>query len=365
METWTFEASKAIARRGCSVVVYAYKTRSHPVDEVIDGVEVRRFGCPLVSGLFQDMGPFPYLPRIPMLLFLPFRLISDHDVQVLFVTYIPHLLAAPLTKLMGYRAIPIFHGFYNAAEATAFKGGLRGLVMLFTEYLALRMPVARCIAVSNVVKDLLGSRGVSLRRVNVIRGAVNMNEFDSVNSPKASNPQVCFVSRMTPERRFDDLLEAFMTVREKLPDVKLVAVGDGPMFNQWRQLVKERGVSDAVKLTGALYGAEKVRVMKGSHVMVHPSLREGMSLSILESLACSTPVIAYDIPEVREQLTLTGGGILVQPRDVQALAESTISLLRDHARRESLSAQGRRYVETNLTWDQVAHELLRVVTENA
>ena len=346
-------------------MVYAYKTRTHPVDEVIDGVEVRRFGCPLVSGLFQDVGPFPYLPRIPMLLFLPFRLIRDRDVQVLFVTYIPNLLVAPLAKLMGYKAIPIFHGFYNAAEATAFKGVLKGLVMLFMEYLALRMPMARCIAVSNVVKDLLGSRGVSSRRINVIRGAVNVDEFDSISSPKASNPQICFVSRMTVERRFDDLLEAFMTVRERLPDARLVAVGDGPMFNQWRQRVNERGVGDAVKLTGALYGTEKVRVMMESHVMVHPSLREGMSLTILESLACSTPVIAYDIPEVREELTLTGGGILVQPRDVHALAESTISLLRDDARRESLSAQGRGYVETNLTWDHVAHELLRVVTENA
>jgi glycosyltransferase involved in cell wall biosynthesis len=360
METWTLEVSKELVRRGHSVVVYTYKVQGHKTDEVIDGVKIRRFGPSVLSCLFGEVRPYPYLPRLLMFFWLVKRLARDRDIDVVLATYVPLIFVTPFTDLLHVKVWGIFHGFYDLMSATAFKGLFRGFVGAFAQLLALKMRAKGFVVVGNEVKRALLLRGVKENRVKLIKGGVNLAEFDHVQVSKTRYPQLCFVSRMTPEKRLDDLIKAFALVRKQIPNSKLIVVGDGLLRNQWQHLAQSLSLDDSIHFKGMLRGFEKIKILKESHIMIHPSLQEGMSLAIFESWASSTPVIAYDIPQIREQFTFAGSGIVVPPRNVEALANAIVCLLLDASLCEKMARLGRATVESSLTWKKVSEELLQL-----
>jgi glycosyltransferase involved in cell wall biosynthesis len=133
------------------------------------------------------------------------------------------------------------------------------------------------------------------------------------------------VSRIIPERRLDELLRAFARVVKSVPQARLIVVGDGPQRRQSELLARSLNIDRKVSFVGSPFGKAKIEVLKTSHILAHPSIKEGMSLTIYESLACRTPVVAYDIPEVKEQLDLTGGGVLVRTHDIEGFANTILT----------------------------------------
>lgn len=365
MESWTLQVSRELVKLGHEVVVYTYRTDRHETDEVIDGIKVRRFGPRMLSPMFRSLEPYPYLPRVLSLsLWLPRALMQDWF-DALFVSYVPLVFIGPLNRFLRARVWAVFHGFYDFTSALASKGHFRGLVGFLTENLALRMPIEGLVVVGDEVRRSLMNRGISGDKILLIRGGVDISEINSVQAQKTEHPQICFISRLVPERRLDDLLRAFAQVRNTVPESKLVIIGDGPMRKKWQELAHSIGLRGSVEFAGALQGASKVKVLKESHLMVHPSLREGMSLSVFEALACATPVIAYDIPEIREQIKLTNGGVLVPPRDIAALSSAIINMIQNPSARDELSKRGKAAVDAGFSSEIVAHKLLEIASRES
>ena len=158
------------------------------------------------------------------------------------------------------------------------------------------------------------------------------------------------------------LLRAFALLVSKQPQARLVIAGrlpgrDSPLFPDPRRLVGELGLEERVIFTGWVAEEDKPALLSGATAFVFPSLYEGFGLPALEAMACGTPVVASNrssLPEVVGE-----GGILVEPTDMEALAEAMETLLVDDVLRAELRqralAQAARF-----SWKRTALETLAV-----
>ncbi len=158
------------------------------------------------------------------------------------------------------------------------------------------------------------------------------------------------------------LLRAFALLVRKQQRVRLVIAGklpgrDSCMFPDPRRLVRELGLEENVFFSGWVAEEDKPAVLSGAEAFVFPSLYEGFGLPPLEAMACGTPVIASDrssLPEVVGE-----GGILLDPADVEALAEAMDMLLADDALRAELRQRALAQA-AKFSWRRTALETLAV-----
>jgi glycosyltransferase involved in cell wall biosynthesis len=169
-------------------------------------------------------------------------------------------------------------------------------------------------------------------------------------------PYVACVGTLEPRKNLVTALRAFARVGERHGDeVALVVVGG----RGWRNEAFEeelRRVRSEVILTGFLSDGDLVGVMAGARCFLYPSLHEGYGFPPLEAMACGTPVVTSatsSLPEV-----VGDAGLLVDPRDVEAVAAGVERLLGDDALHASLRASGLRRA-ASYTWERCAAETAR------
>jgi glycosyltransferase involved in cell wall biosynthesis len=104
-------------------------------------------------------------------------------------------------------------------------------------------------------------------------------------------------------------------------------------------------------------------VLQSSNVVVLPSYREGLPKILLEAAACGRPIVATDVPGCREIVSDGDSGLLVPPRDVNALAEAIRRLLGDRALRTRMGERGRAIAESGFSEDRTITATLAVYRE--
>ncbi|MGI5454928.1 glycosyltransferase [Streptomyces sp. CA-249302] len=151
-------------------------------------------------------------------------------------------------------------------------------------------------------------------------------------------PLVVCVGRLCRQKGQDVLLDAWYAVHDKVPDARLVLVGDGPDLPELRSRAPE-----SVILAGAVPDAAPW--YQAADLVVLPSRWEGMALAPLEAMACGRPVVVTDVDGARESLPPElASHCLVPPGEPTDLASAVAALLLDPLLRESLGHLGRRYV---------------------
>jgi sugar transferase (PEP-CTERM/EpsH1 system associated) len=152
------------------------------------------------------------------------------------------------------------------------------------------------------------------------------------------------VGRLTPVKDYRSLLEAFDQLSRRDRDGRLLIVGDGPDQPALEAEVRQRGLSDRVRLAG--FHADVAPWLGMLDVFVQPSLMEGMSNSVLEAMAVGVPVVATAVggtPEVVEhQVT----GLLVPPATPAALHDAMAFYGADRDTRAAHAAAGRERATT-------------------
>ncbi|MEV5730061.1 glycosyltransferase [Streptomyces pharetrae] len=149
-------------------------------------------------------------------------------------------------------------------------------------------------------------------------------------------PLVVCVGRLCRQKGQDVLLDAWAAVRARVPDARLVLVGDGPDRDRLKP-------SASVRLVGAV--ADVVPWYQAADLVVLPSRWEGMALAPLEAMACGQPVVVTDVDGARESLPpALRPHCLVPADDPAALAGAVTRLLLDPPLRASLGHRARRHI---------------------
>ncbi|MCA1735408.1 MAG: glycosyltransferase family 4 protein [Actinobacteria bacterium] len=149
------------------------------------------------------------------------------------------------------------------------------------------------------------------------------------------------VGRQEYQKGHRFLLMAMATVREADPSALLLIVGRaGNTSGEVNNLVAEHSLDEAVRLLG--HRDNVPDLLAASDVFVFPSLFEGLGGAAIEAMALGLPVIASDIPALREATGGESAAVLVPPGHAELLAEAMLTLSRDRTKREQLGAGGRR-----------------------
>ena len=157
------------------------------------------------------------------------------------------------------------------------------------------------------------------------------------------------------------LLQALTKMRGQ---VKLTIVDDKPPRNTYAPgLVKEYGLQDIVTFTGRLSHVEVAKAYAAAEIAVTPSIYEGFGLPAAEAMACGVPVVgttAGALPEVIEDNVT---GILVPPKNPQALAQAIKTFIDNPELRQKMGAAGVERVKQRFTWTKSAKATLDVYKE--
>ncbi len=180
--------------------------------------------------------------------------------------------------------------------------------------------------------------------LNVFDPEIEYNNVRSELNLPASTPLVGTVSVIRSWKGIDYLIKAAPLILNKTPGARFIVAGDGPHTNTLLRTIEETGVKDAVYLLG--HRDDVKDILRSLDILVHPSYgHEGVPQTILQAMAMKRPVIASDIPPLREVVKDNTTGLLVPVKDSEGIARAVISLLHDKEAAAYLAANARNMVE--------------------
>ena len=172
------------------------------------------------------------------------------------------------------------------------------------------------------------------KRINAVT-IPNMTSFP-INQPKGKDSKrIISVGRLSNQKGYDLLVEAYKKVKLKHPDWKVDIFGDGELYTFLTNMTKEADVDDVIHFKGS---TSKVREeLCDSAIYVMSSRFEGFPMVLLEAMSCGLPIISFSCPEGPAELLINNSGILVKSEDTDGLALAINDLIENEELRNELS----------------------------
>ena len=166
------------------------------------------------------------------------------------------------------------------------------------------------------------------------------------------------VCRLVEQKGIPYALEALRRLRAEYPQAHLVIAGDGEKAAELRRLAAALGVADRVHWLG--WRSDAADLMAAFDVLLVPSLWEGFGLVLLEAMSRRVPVIASRVSAIPEVIVDGESGILIPPRDVDALTQAIARLLTDRALRKYMGLLGAARLEEHFSVERMITSTLAV-----
>lgn len=167
----------------------------------------------------------------------------------------------------------------------------------------------------------------------------NPTPFTVGDPAPLTNPVVIAAGRLSLQKGFERLVEAWIPLAASHPDWQLRIYGDGPQHAALAEAVAEADVGDRILLAGVTREFEQE--LTNASIYAMSSRYEGLPMVLLEALSKGVPPVSFDCPEGPRQLIRSGtNGLLVPQGDIDGLTDALRSLMDDPARRRELGAAG-------------------------
>ncbi|MGR3174885.1 MAG: glycosyltransferase [Candidatus Scalindua sp.] len=289
------------------------------------------------------------------------------DVKILHISTSRNPLSIyKLYKLLKNRKFDIIHTHaYSAGTIGRISAFLAGVPVIishnhsvydyynryyhFVEWL-LCLITDKIICVSDIVKKFANET----QRINAKKLITIHNGLDSeytvsekrtsglrkVLDIPADHSIICTIAHMEEHKGIKYLLESASLLLQSRNDISFLLVGEGALKEELKILSTDLKIEKNVIFTGER--SDIPEILSLTDIFVLPSLREGMPLSILEAMDCGKPIIATNVGGVPEIVKDGVNGILVSPKDPEALYSAMNELLDDRKRQEKMGRNGKR-----------------------
>lgn len=271
-----------------------------------------------------------------------FRLIrflsgGNFDLVQCHLTY-ANIIGALCGRLAGLPVVTTLHSIKDVLqEFHPFMGAL--------ETWAIRHLAKRVVAVGYTIADSFqwSLRG---RSIDVIPNAVPIpariteNEQLELRKELAGDPRkkiVVTVGRIAPPKGYEDLVTAFSFLVPSHPNLVLLLIGDGPLFEEIRNLISKLSLEKNVLLLGA---RDVPRLLAASDLYVSSSHWEGLPLAILEAMMTGLPIVATAVGDIPRLIT-ADIGLVIPPRQPRAIAEAIAGLFLNPGRLREMGVAAR------------------------
>ncbi len=246
-------------------------------------------------------------------------------------------------------SVPVVSAFHTLCEH---EGKLRTLMARFGA-----LSPSRFIAVSDgVAQSLQRSGRAYLKEITLIPNGIDTYALtQKAQRPIAYKRDHLFtfgsVGRLVPVKNYTLLLESFYELKKQHNAIRLILVGNGPQESVLRMQAKRLGIEDAVLF---IVNQEAAPYYHLFDCFVQPSLYEGLSLALLESMALGVPVITTSAHGQHDVIKHLHDGFLIKPNDGKALTDALSMVLTDDGLRQSFRKAAKITVAQNFTLDTTA-----------
>jgi glycosyltransferase involved in cell wall biosynthesis len=289
-----------------------------------------------------------------------FDVVHGHDV-------LSTLIVAKFRWLLFPRAKIVFtmHGYALSFGDIPYRGTKRLVVLCLVSLFGALCRTADSIVVFTMdqFRRVLRSHHLPPNRLAIVPQVVSfpnrINSFPLLELqkklPGVSSDFCLFVGRLSPLKGVQDLILALSNI-----DTKCVIVGGGPYELALREYTHSLSLDHKVWFTGALKHTLVDQLYERAYVAVHPSYAEGFPLVVLEAMSHGLPVIASDIPGMRDAVIDGWNGFLYKPGDVPALQSHIRTIVKDASLRDQFAKNAKRYVREKFWPDKIGKAMTSV-----
>jgi glycosyltransferase involved in cell wall biosynthesis len=265
------------------------------------------------------------------------QLISRHHFDTVFSFLIHANAAATLASLFSGNI-----RFLQSIQTTQPNPRWHWLVQSIIQHAAEKIvvPSPSVAAIAKTWAD------VPADKIQIIPNAIDLNEFNIPPSPHRN--RIGFIGRLDPIKRIGDLIHAMPLLS---PEITLHIFGEGSERSQIESLIHSLNLKDRITLHGPVPHPRDA--LSQIDLLVLPSAAEGFGLVLIEAMAAGIPLIATNVPGIRDIVFHEKNGLLVNRGDIHALAVSIEKLQHDLQLRKNLIAGGKLTVTGRFTWEMV------------
>ena len=172
--------------------------------------------------------------------------------------------------------------------------------------------------------------GVPKAKIGNIIFGINTNIFNKKDRKLSSDEFTITSTRnFEPVYNIPHFLKSIELVKNKIPNLKVIMLGDGSLREELIELTKDLKIDDIVTFMGKVPQDKVVEILNSTHISVTVSLSDGNSLSLIEAMACGAYPIATDIPANHEWVKEGINGSFVQINDIEGLADCMLKVYRN------------------------------------
>ena len=359
-----FQWAKELKKRGHDVFVITQRLENTKSFEEYQGIKIFRVGSKpkivgtLPVGIFSNISFFvsAIIKGIQLARKNKFDLIHSN-------TYIPVISAQVCSRFFGIPHIATVHDVYLKSKENFWKDwskqqGISNQSKCIGPWIEKKIAktgVTLFHTVSKTSKSDLEKMNVK-KKIVVIPNAIDLahykrKEIDTKN-------QAIFIGRLVFYKNLEILIKAFAQVVKKIPDAKLVIVGDGPSKQSLIDEALSAGLDKNVDFKGTVSDDEKIKLLYESRVLLNPSLVEGFGLVILEAFSCSKPVIVSDTRPLSDLVSDTNDGFVLSASDSNQWANKLVELISNPALCEKMGKAGQKKVVTQYSLEKIIDSVI-------
>ncbi|MGB9615466.1 MAG: glycosyltransferase family 4 protein [Fervidobacterium sp.] len=358
-EAHAFFLSRELAKRGHIVKIVTARWKNAPKREFIDGVELIRYGHYAPWFERSLLTTFGNTIRNTVGCFKILETLIKKDKPDFIIT--PMTFAFPRAFLLAkmYK-IPLIAEVHDVYEMPLYlqhyKNDYGWLVYPGALYVWIynNLPayadLVETVSLSNI-DPLVKEYGVNRERIHVTGNGIDLEKY-----AYSTEKQQVIVSlgRLVSYKRIDKVIRIFKEVKERISNVRLLIVGDGPERKKLEALA-----SNDIKFLGFVSEEQKIAILRKAKILISCSEFEGFGMAPIEGLACGAYPVLSAIPAHKE--IIGDHGYLF--RSIDQAVQRICELLSDEKQRENLSRIGRKFVESKFTWDNVCNNFLHMISE--
>jgi glycosyltransferase involved in cell wall biosynthesis len=287
------------------------------------------------------------------------RFLKRNNVDVVLAEYGPSgVNVMDVCQEANIPLIPHFHG-YDAYD-------LSFLESVGRRYTALFENAAAIVVVSRDMKHQLLHLGAHEEKLHLNPYGVDMSLFQNAD-PAHAPPLFVAVGRFVDKKAPHLTLLAFKEVIDRIPEARLVMIGNGLLWEACKQLAQGLSIAHAVQFLGALAHADVAVTMRKARVFVQHSVRtsygdsEGTPVGVLEAGATGLPVVATRHAGIKDVVIDGETGLLVDEGDVDGMAEHMIRLAENPAFAAKLGKAARERISGEFSMEKSINNLWRII----
>jgi glycosyltransferase involved in cell wall biosynthesis len=196
----------------------------------------------------------------------------------------------------------------------------------------------RVTAISTALKTRAVKYGIAEDKTEITPNGFNPEEVSQ--AVEKEKGLVISMGRLSWEKGFEYLLEAWPSVKKNIPSARLEIFGEGDKKEELLKMIKNLKIDDSIKIRGLIEHSEFMRELKRAEVYVQASIAEGLGLVYIEAQASGVPPVGTRAGGIPDVIQNEENGLLVEPKDPKALAVAMIRLLKDKDLYERLKQKG-------------------------